>query len=177
MERASDADRVWQEGYQKLGKSIFLSRLEDLYMEAQDPSTLLAFYRSALLEKNDDLMLRLFYGKLCLRLEMVDEAVEHLHAVESAGVESPQLHLLLAEAHRRRDRIDEAISEYQNALGIDSRLRLGYVCEACGETASEWTSRCPACGAWDSASLADRQVIRDARPVEARAIHHGERQA
>lgn len=173
--RAAEADRVWQEGYRKLGKSIFLSRLEDLYMEAQDPSTLLAFYRSALLEKTDDLLLRLFYGKLCLRLEMVDEALEQLDAVESAGVESPQLHLLLGEAHRRRNRIDEAIDEYKKALGIDSRLRLGYLCEACGESTAEWSSRCPACGAWDRASLADRQVFRNARPVEARPIHHGER--
>lgn len=173
--RSEEADRVWQDGYQKLAKGVFLSRLEDLYMEAEDPATLLSFYRAAILEREDDLMLRLFYGKFCLRLEMVEEALEQLYAVEHAGVDSPQLHLLLAEAHRRRKRAEEAIEEYQKALGIDSRLRIGYLCDACAEPTTEWQSRCPACGTWGSFSLIDRQLIQAARPLEARAIHHGER--
>lgn len=173
--RPEEADRVWQAGYQDLGRSVFLSRLEDLHMGAEDPSTLLTFYRSAILDRADDLMLRLFFGKLCLRLEMVDEALEQLYAVENAGVGTPSLHLLLAEAHRRRSRIDEAIGEYKKALGVDSRLKLGYVCDTCGEPSDEWLSRCPECGTWGSFSLADRQVIRNARPVEAHAIYHGER--
>jgi lipopolysaccharide biosynthesis regulator YciM len=106
---------------------------------------------------------------------MVDEALEQLYAVENAGVETSQLHLLLAEAHRRRSRIDEAIGEYKKALGVDSRLRLGYLCDSCGEPSGEWLSRCPDCGTWGSFSLADRRLIRNARPVEARAIYHGER--
>jgi lipopolysaccharide biosynthesis regulator YciM len=175
QKRPDEADRVWQEGYQDLGRSVFLSRLEDLYMEAEDPTTLLSFYRSAILEREDDLMLRLFFGKLCLRLEMVDEALEQLYAVENAGVDTPHLHLLLAEAHRRRSRIDEAIGEYKKALGVDSRISLGYVCDTCGESSVEWLSRCPECGTWGSFSRADRQLIRNARPVEARAIYHGER--
>ena len=124
---------MWQEGYRRLGKSVFLSRLEDFYMEAEDPATLLSFYRSAVMDREDDLILRLFFGRLCLRLEMVDEAFEQLHAVENAGVESPQLHFLLAEAHRRRNRIDESVKEYKKTLGVNSRLRLGYICEQCGE--------------------------------------------
>ncbi len=177
QKRHEDAARVWQEGYKTLGKSVFLSRLEDLYISTEDPSTLLAIYRSFLQERGSDLMFRLFYGKLCLRLEMVDEALEQLYAVENAGVESPQLHLLLAEAHRRRNRPDEAIIEYKKALGIDNRLRLGYVCETCAETAEEWQSRCPACGIWGSYVLEGRQMIKEANPVEIREIRHGERQA
>ena len=98
--RIQAAAETWQKGYADLDKSIFLSRLEDLFMEAEDPATLLSFYRAALLEKGDDLMLRLFFGKLCLRLEMIDEAYQQLTAVESAGVDFPQLHFLLAEGLR-----------------------------------------------------------------------------
>ena len=176
QKRPEDAVRVWQEGYQQLGKSIFLSRLEDLYLDAEDPATLLALYRSFLDKRSDDLMLRLFYGKLCLRLEMVDEALEQLYAVESTGVDSHQLHLLLAEAHRRRNRVEEAIEEYKKALGIDSRLRIGYVCDVCEATVEDWQSRCPECGTWGSFSLAGRQTIQNAPPVEMRAIHHGQRE-
>lgn len=177
LRQSEEAVRVWQEGYQTLGKSIFLSRLEDLYMAAEDPASLLSFYRAALLERGDDLMFRLFYGKFCLRLEMVDEALEQLYAVESAGIDFPQLHVLLAEAHRRRNRFDESINEYKKALRINTRLPLDYVCDACGETVAEWQSRCPECGAWGSFSLADRKLIQSARALEIRPIHHGEREA
>lgn len=174
--RRDEAVRTWQEGYQSLGKSIFLSRLEDLYMEAEDPASLLSFYRAAALQNPEDLMLRLFFGKLCLRLEMVDEALEQLYLVESAGVDTPQLHLLLAEAHRRRNRIDESINEYKKALGVNTKLRLAYVCDSCGEQAADWQSRCADCGTWGSFSLSDRKAIQAAKLIETREIHHGERQ-
>ena len=176
QKRWEDAAGIWQEGYQTLGKGIFLSRIEDLFLEAEDPSTLLSFYNAALLERGDDLMLRLFYGKLCLRLEMVDEALEQLYTVESAGIDFPELHLLLAEAHRRRSRTDEAIGEYQKALGAANRLRLDYNCEGCGASAPAWQSRCGECGRWGTLSLAVRKQLRSAKPPELRAYHHGERE-
>ena len=175
QQRPQNAAGIWQEGYNELGKSIFLSRLEDLYMEEEDPATLLTFYRSTLLENGDDLMLRLFFGKLCLRLEMVDEALEQLYAVESAGADFPQLHFLLAEVHRRRNRLDDSIAEYKKALGANNRLRLGYLCDGCGAASPEWQSRCPECGAWGSFSLIGRQTLTNAHSVQMREIHHGER--
>lgn len=174
--RAADAAKVWEDGYRELGKSIFLSRLEDLYMATEDPATLLNFYRSALLERGDDLMLSLFFGKLCLRLEMVEEALEQLYAVEAAGVDFPELHFLLAEAHRRRNRLDEATSEYKKALGANTRLQLSYRCESCGEPSPQWHSRCVQCGTWGTLSLASRQMLKNARALQLREIHHGERE-
>jgi tetratricopeptide (TPR) repeat protein len=173
--RFEEASRTWQEGYRHSGRGVFLARLEELYMDAEDPSPLLSFYRSTLLDKGDDLMLRLFFGKLCLRLEMVDEAMEQLSIVESSGADFSELHLLLAEGHRRRERLDESIGEYQLALGVGNRLAIGYGCDACEERSPEWFSRCPGCGAWGTVSLACRSQIRSARPLELREIHHGER--
>ena len=108
---------------------------------------------------------------------MVDEALEQLYTIESTGVESRQLHLLLAEAHRRRNRFDEAIREYKHALGIDSRLSIGYVCDVCEATADQWQSRCPDCGTWGSFSIAGRQNIVNVPAVNLRPIHHGQREA
>ena len=157
-------------------EGVFLERLEDYYMEREDPSSLLNFFRSQGLERGDDLIFRIFYGKLCLRLEMVDEAKEQLQAVESSGVESSQLHLLLAETYHRTHDSEQAINEYKKALGITKRLHLNYVCEKCQRVANEWSSRCPSCGEWNSASLADRKLIQEARPLDLETIvvHHGE---
>lgn len=177
--RPDDAIRVWRDAYTSLGKSVFLSRLEDLYLDAEDPSGLFDLYKSFLSSREDDLILRMFFGKLCLRLEMVDESLEHLYALEHAGIETPHLHLLLAEAHRRRNRIDEAIEQYKKALGVDGRLNLNYVCEDCGAPSIDWQSRCPHCGTWGSFVVAGRQQLMDAPEADAddtiRPIHHGER--
>jgi lipopolysaccharide biosynthesis regulator YciM len=176
MNLGDDAVKTWQDGYKKLNKGVFLERLENYFMEREDPSSLLNFFRGQVLEQGDDLMFRLFYGKLCLRLEMVDEAKEQLQAIESSGVDSSQVHLLLAETYRRCRQTEEAINEYQKALGITKRLHLNFVCEKCQHTSTDWNSRCPACGEWDTNSLVDRKVIQDARPlaIDTMVIHHGE---
>jgi lipopolysaccharide biosynthesis regulator YciM len=176
MNRGDDAVKTWQEGYGKQGKGIFLERLEAYFMEREDPSSLLNFFRSQVLEQGEDLMFRLFYGKLCLRLEMIDEAKEQLQAVESSGVDSSQLHLLLAETYRRCRQPEQAINEYQKALGISKRLHLNFACEKCQHITPVWNSRCPSCGAWDTTSLIDRKVIQEARPLalDKMVIHHGE---
>jgi len=176
LDKGGDAVIAWQEGYKKLGKGVFLERLEDYYMKREDPSSLLNFFRGQSLEQGDDLMFRIFYGKLCLRLEMIDEAKEQLQAVESSGVESPQVHLLLAETYRRCHDSEQAINEYKKALGISKRLQLNFVCEKCQHVSNEWNSRCPSCGEWNSSSLADRKLIQEARPLalENMIVHHGE---
>jgi len=174
--RGDEAIKTWQEGYLAQGKSIFLSRLEEFYMNREDPSSLLSFYRKILLERSYDLMARLFYGKLCLRLEMVEEALDQFQAIEGSGLETRQVHLLLAEAHRRRNRLSDAIAEYQKALGIGPRLTLSYTCDACHSLVPEWDSRCPACGRWGTISLVDRQALLAARPLDLdrMVVHHGE---
>jgi uncharacterized protein HemY len=179
MDHGDDAVKTWQEGYKKLGKGVFLERLEDYFMEREDPSSLLNFFRGQVIEQGEDLIFRLFYGKLCLRLEMVDEAKEQLQAVESSGVESSQLHLLLAETYRRCKEPEQAIEEYQKALGITKRLHLNFSCEKCQHITPEWNSRCPSCGEWNTTSLVDRKIIQEARPLELdkMIIHHGEQKA
>jgi len=176
--RDNDAIKVYQDGYKALKKSIFLARLEDLYIGAEDPAALLAFYRSRMKEDSSDLLLTLYLGRLCLRLEMVDEGLQHLTDLEATGIDFTKLHLLLAEAHRRRNKIDEAVEEYQKALGIDSHLNLGFICEECNARFEDWQGRCPECKAWDSLVLPERKQIQDAKVVESpKAIPHGQREA
>jgi len=175
--RDAEAIKVYQDGYKGLKKSIFLARLEELYIDAEDPAALLAFYRSRMQEDPGDMLLKLYLGRLCLRLEMVDEALQHLTDLETTGIEFQKLHLLLAEAHRRRHKIDQAVVEYQRALQINSHLLLGFVCEKCGAKQAEWQSRCSECRTWDSLVLPERKQIQDAKMIEGpKAIPHGQRE-
>ena len=175
--RDADAVRIYQEGYKALKKSVFLARLEDHFINAEDPAALLAFYRSQMQADPQDLLLKLYLGRLCLRLEMVDEAMQHLTDLESSNVDFTKLHLLLAEAQRRRNHIEEAVAEYQKALGIDHHLRLGFICENCNAKFSEWHGRCPECKSWDSLVLPERKQIQDAKLLEEpKMIPHGARE-
>jgi len=177
-ERKADAVRIYQEGYKSLKKSVFLARLEDHYIKEEDPATLLAFYRSQMQTDPADLLLKLYLGRLCLRLEMVDEALTHLTDLETSNIDFTKLHLLLAEAQRRRHNIEDAVSEYQKALGIDHHLRLGFVCEVCNAKFSEWHSRCPECKNWDSLVLPERQQISEAKLIDQpKSIPHGSRES
>lgn len=177
-DRVADAVKVYQEGYRALQKSVFLARLEDLYINAEDPAALLAFYRTQMERDPQDLLLKLYLGRLCLRLEMVDEAMQHLTDVEATGIDFTKLHLLLAEGQRRRNRIDEAITEYQKALNIDSHLLLGFVCEACNAKFDVWHSRCPQCKSWDTLVLPERKQIQEAPIADyPKMIPHGAREA
>ena len=175
--RESDAAKVFQDGYRALKKSIFLVRLEELYIHAEDPSALLAFYRGQMQADEEDQLLRLYLGRLYLRLEMVDESMQLLTELESRGIEFTKLHLLLAEGQRRRNNIGEAVSEYQKALGINNHLKLGFVCDSCGARCAEWSYRCPECKKWDTLILPERKQIEDAKVVEQpKMIPHGARE-
>ena len=176
-ERTADAVKVYEDGYKALKRSVFLARLEELYINAEDPAALLAFYRTQMQENPDDLLLKLYLGRLCLRLEMVDEAMQHLMELETRGIDFTKLHLLLAEAQRRRNNIAEAVSEYQKALGVDSHLLLGFVCDVCHARSAQWHARCPECKSWDSLGLPERKQIEEARLLEQpRMIPHGARE-
>jgi tetratricopeptide (TPR) repeat protein len=173
--RDNDAIKVYQEGYKALKKCVFLARLEDLCIDADDPAALLSFYRKQMHSEPEDLLLKLYFGRLCLRLEMVDEALDHLSELEDSEVEFTKLHLLLAEAQRRRNNIEEAMREYQKALNIDTHLFLGYVCESCGAKSTDWQSRCPECNSWDTLVIPERRLVQNIKLNSPKMIPHGSR--
>ncbi len=174
--RSEQAAATWQAGYRRFGHSVFLKRLEQQAMAEEDPTTLLNYYRQQVSEHPDDLLLRFFFGKFCLRVEMVDEALEQLHSLEKSCADFPQLHLLLAESHMRRQRLSDAVAEYQKALGGEDRFRFGYVCSQCGAGAVSWQGNCEQCGCWGCMELSDVPKTANVPAPEVREIHHGERE-
>jgi lipopolysaccharide biosynthesis regulator YciM len=174
--RSEQAAATWQAGYRRFGHSVFLKRLEQQAMAEEDPTTLLNYYRQQVAEHPDDLLLRFFFGKFCLRVEMIDEALEQLHSLEKSCADFPQLHLLLAESHMRRQRLSDAVAEYQKALGGEDRFRFAYACSQCGAGAVSWQGRCEQCGCWGCMELSDVPTMASLPAPEVRAIHHGERE-
>lgn len=145
--------KVLTEGYSRHQNPVFLQVMEEKLIKREKPRKLIETFRSLLDGSPDDVFLNLFYGKICLRLEMVDEGYMALKKAESMGYESPLMHALLGEMSARRQRYDEAIEEFVRYVDLSDGLRPNFICGNCGHTVEGWTSRCESCGLWDSFTL------------------------
>jgi tetratricopeptide (TPR) repeat protein len=82
MGRWTSAGKVWGKSFRRFKSIIFILRLEELYLGREDPSTLLRIYQRALSSDPDNWMIAFFYTKLCLRLEMLDEALDEINEIK-----------------------------------------------------------------------------------------------
>ena len=151
--KVDEGIKILVEGYRRHQNPVFLQVMEEKLIKREHPRKLIETFRSLLDESPDDVFLSLFYGKSCLRLEMVDEGYMALKRVESTGYESPLLHALLGEICARRDRYKEAIEEYSRYVALSGGSSPRFTCSNCGHTAEGWGARCESCGLWNSYTL------------------------
>ena len=145
--------KILTEGYSRHQNPVFLQVMEEKLIQRENPRKLIETFRSLLDDSPDDIFLNLFYGKICLRLEMVDDGYMALKKVESTGYESPLLHALLGEMSTRRERYDEAIKEFGRYLDLSHGLHPRFICGNCQHTVDVWDPRCESCGLWNSFAL------------------------
>jgi tetratricopeptide (TPR) repeat protein len=154
------AGREYEEAINFLEKSnetllskVVLARLEDLLISEGEPGRLLRLYQNAIASSPQDNGLKFMLGKLYSRLEMVDDAIETLEAIDSGLYSIPDLHIAKAELYRKRNQTGRALDELRIAAEM---MRLGettFRCGACGYTSEDWAGRCPQCGVWNEYAL------------------------
>jgi lipopolysaccharide biosynthesis regulator YciM len=145
--------KVLTEGYSRHQNPVFLQVMEEKLIKRENPRKLIETFRSLLDKTPEDIFLNLFYGKICLRLEMVDDGYMALKKVESTGYESPLLHALLGEMSARRERYDEAIKDFSRYVALSDGFHPRFICGNCQNTVDGWASRCGSCGLWNSFTL------------------------
>lgn len=145
-----EASRIWERGYKLFSASVFLLRLEELHLSQEEPEAAINMYRRAMEERPETNLPGLFLGRLYLRLEMVDEALEHLKELASKGEESYYLHLLTGEVYRRRSHFDKAVEEFAKALGFKRKPAIPFVCTNCEKEYPEWEGVCSSCGRFNT---------------------------
>jgi len=145
--------KVLMEGYSRHQNPVFLQVMEEKLLKRENPRKLIETFRSLLEKTPDDVFLNLFYGKICLRLEMVDEAYMALKKVESTGYDSALLHALLGEVSARRERYDEAIRDFSRYVDLSDGFHPKFLCGNCRNKVDAWASRCESCGMWNSFTL------------------------
>jgi len=158
-----EAAEMWEKSYLKTGNSIFLYRLENLYLEIGEPGEMIRIYQQALTRQSHDAQLKMALGKLYYRLEMVDDAFELLSTLDSVHDPTGDVSKIMASLYIRKGNTEAALME---VLG-DSRPGLPLLnCAACDYHTREWSGRCPACGRWNTLAVMAPRAAGDHSPTK-----------
>jgi lipopolysaccharide biosynthesis regulator YciM len=153
MGRWTAAGNVWGKSFTRFKSIIFLLRLEELYLSREDPSTLLRIYQRAFKHDPEDWVLAFCYAKLCLRLEMLDEALEEINEISVRVKDFPALHRLLAEIYLHKKDFGRAAQEFEKTFELGGTSYLSFFCTTCERESKEWIAYCPQCHQWSTYSI------------------------
>jgi lipopolysaccharide biosynthesis regulator YciM len=153
------AGKVWGKSFMRFKSIVFLLRLEELYLGRGDPNTLLRIYQRALKNNPDGWVTAFFYAKLCLRLEMLDEALEELDEISLRRKDFPALHRLLAEIYLHKKDFGRAAQEFEKTFEMSSPSYLPFFCTHCGRESKEWVGHCPQCHRWSTYTINEGEKI------------------
>jgi lipopolysaccharide biosynthesis regulator YciM len=157
MGRWASAGKVWGKSFTRFKSIVFVLRLEELYLSREDPSTLLRIYQRALKHDPENWVLAFFYAKLCLRLEMLDEALEEINEISLKVKDCPALHRLLAEIYLHRKDFGRAAQEFEKTFELSGTSYLSFFCTTCERESKEWIAYCPQCHQWSTYTIKEAE--------------------
>ena len=144
MGKLNDAGRVYGRGFAKTGHVIFLRQMEELYIDKREPGVILKIYRRLLEVAPRNQLLMFLYARLCLKLEMIDEAIDILKTLLADEKEFRGLHRAMAEAYIHRGKFEEAVKEFSRAFPM-SQVYIPFYCAKCQTVKAEWADFCETC--------------------------------
>jgi len=157
--RWTTAGNVWGKGFTRFKSIVFILRLEELYLSREDPSTLLRIYQRVLKHDPENWLLAFFYAKLCLRLEMLDEALEEINEISFRVKDFPALHRLLAEIYLHKKDFGRAAQEFEKTFELSGTSYLSFSCTRCEREAKEWIAYCPQCHQWSTYTIKEAEKV------------------
>ena len=143
----------WRKGFEATGSPVFLQRLEDHFIERENPLRAIETLHGLIADAGSDLLPRFFLGRLYYRLEMHEEALKVLEGLEERIRKSPTFHYLLARIRERRGEMHQAVESYRSCVRESGLRSAEYTCKLCRTRFEIWQARCVACGSWNSVEL------------------------
>jgi lipopolysaccharide biosynthesis regulator YciM len=172
MGRWASAGKVWGKSFTRFKSVVFILRLEELYLSREDPSTLLRIYQRALARDPNHWVIGFFYAKLCLRLEMLDEALEEIDEISLRQKDFPALHRLLAEIYLHKKDFGRAAQEFEKTFELSKTSYLPFRCTTCERESREWMAYCPQCQQWSTYTIKeDEKATSQPFPSLAERVH------
>ena len=143
----------WKKGFKITGSSVFLKRIEDHFIESEEPARAIETLRSLIAQADNDLLPRFFLGRLYYRLEMHAEAEKVLGDLGERLDPSPTYHYLLGRICQRLEDSRGAVSNFLTCLNRLGISNVSFVCLSCHTHFDEWHDRCQTCGSWNAVEL------------------------
>jgi tetratricopeptide (TPR) repeat protein len=153
------AGKVWGKSFARFKSIVFILRLEELYLSREDPNTLLRIYQRALKRDPDNWVMTFNYARLCLRLELLDEALEAADELSLKQKDFPALHRLLAQIYLRKKDFDRAAHEFEKTFELSGNSFLPFYCHVCERESKEWVAYCPQCHHWNTYAIEEGEKI------------------
>jgi lipopolysaccharide biosynthesis regulator YciM len=165
MGKWASAGKVWGKSFSRFKSVIFLLRLEELYLGREDPGTLLRIYQRVLRQTPDRWVIGFFYAKLCLRLEMLDEALEEIDEISLRQKDFPALHRLLAEIYLHKKDFSRAAQEFEKTFELSGTSYLPFSCSVCEKESKEWMVYCSQCHQWGTYTIEEGEKTIPLSPI------------
>jgi len=156
---ANEAIEVWYQGFEVTGSPIFLTVLEEHFLQQEQPLAAIEALKRCVARARRDTLPKFYLGKLFFRLEMLDDALSVLQALDGRASYAPTLHYLLGRIHERRRNHRDAAMEYRKVIKEMELVQLEYRCSACRQTRADWAPRCANCGEWNTIEVDFREEI------------------
>ncbi len=149
----AQAVALWKQGFAASGSPVFLQRIEDHFLEREDPLGAIETLHEVIGRAADDALPRYLLGRLYARLEMHDEALRLLVDLEERIGESPAYYRWLGQLHQRRGEMGRAAAALSASLRASGAATAEWVCGLCEARTDHWVDRCAACGRWGTVDL------------------------
>jgi predicted Zn-dependent protease len=163
----AQAVALWRQGFAATGSPVFLQRVEDHWLEREDPLSAIETLHEVIGRAADDLLPRYLLGRLYTRLEMHDEALRVLADLDESIGDSPTYWRLLGRLHERRGEMGRAVAALFAGLRASGTAAAEWVCALCEVRSDHWVDRCQLCGEWGTVDL-DFPVEETSGPALAR---------
>lgn len=170
--KLNEAGRVYGRGYSKTGHIVFLLKMEDLYIDRGNPEVILKIYRRILDISPKNYLVSFLYARLCLRLEMIDEAIDMLNTLFAEGLDFKGLHKAMAEAYIHRGEMENAVEEFRKAFPAE-HVYIPFICTNCQAKKVEWVNFCENCNSWDTVSVKKEDFLHT-ESAELKMFYEGE---
>ena len=153
-----EAIATWRRGFLETGAPIFLTALQNHFLEQEDPQIAIDTFRSLIADASSPVMPRFFLGRLYLRLEMIDEAYREFDRLQGQVSHSPALHYYLGKTLARRNDYAGSAAEFERALDQVDLPQHQYQCAVCSTRHRRWMDRCETCGEWNTVEIDLREA-------------------
>jgi len=134
-------------------------KMEDLYIERGTPDVILKIYRRVLDMSPKNYLITFLYARLCLRLEMIDEAIDMLDTLIMDGIDFNGLHRAMAEAYVHRGETSKAVEEFKRAFPME-KVYIPFSCDKCNVSKEYWQDFCPNCFSWNTINVKEEDFLK-----------------